>query len=909
VKQLETSSEEFAMSGLRRWIGRLASVRGGVVTGCLVGLVFVGLRWGLPDDGREVGPLGVYSECRHHVSQQKGDGLPPRAPNPWFHVQRAYPQGTIPLDRWREAQLMAQEMRTQAQRSRGGQAKTDWVSRGPTNVGGRITDLAVDPTDGYTVYAAAADGGVLRTENGGASWTPLFDEQAALAVGAVAIDPQNPQVIYAGTGEVNPGGGSTAYGGVGILRSSDGGDTWQPLGLENSGSIGRIVVDPLDGQRLFVAVMGHLWEGGPDRGVYRTTDGGATWERVLYVDATTGCVDLIQRPDNPDVVLAAMWQRIRQPEYYDYGGPGCAVYRTVDGGDSWSVVGGGLPAPSADGGRIGLSLCRTQSAVMHVVYADRVGYFDGLYRSTDGGLSWTQTNDGSLVNAFASYGWWFGNVRTHSTNANYIYLLGLEFYRSTNGGASYQNVSDIMHVDHHGMDFGPGLDPLIYNGNDGGVYRSQNGGSLWTKLYDLPITQVYRVGYDPSNPAALYGGTQDNSTVRTLSGDVDDWDVIYGGDGFQPIVHPASSNRIWAQYQYGVIGYSSNGGASFGNATSGISYSDRKNWNAPHVMDPVDPNTRYTGTQRVYRNTSNTSWTSISGDLTGGPHQGNSGQVDGTLTTLAVSPVDNGVLWSGSDDGKVHVFDGVSWLDVSDGLPQRWITAVRCDPHDRNTAFVTVSGFRWAEPLAHVFKTTDLGANWTPIAGNLPDVPVNDVVIDPEVADTYYVGTDVGVFATGDGGASWYALGGNLPRVVVTSLVLPPGSRVLIAGTYGRSFFSYDLGDPTPVGEDDRLAGLALGRVLPPYPNPTGGGTSIRWQANQDQAVTVEVFTVSGRRIWRHGPVVGQTASDAASQAAPASLFWDGTDSGGRPVPSGVYLVRVSTSGRSIGAKTVVVRR
>jgi photosystem II stability/assembly factor-like uncharacterized protein len=750
-------------------------------------------------------------------SQVRGDGLPPRAPNPWFFVERAFPFGEIPREHWRRAQAQAA-----AHRAAESPRSAAWTQRGPTNIGGRMTGIAVHPLDGDIVYAGAAEGGVLRSVDAGQTWTPLFDDQPVLSVGAVAIDPGNPDVIYAGTGEVNPGGGSVAYGGAGLFRSIDQGDSWEFVGLEDSGSIGRIRIDPTDSDRIFVAVLGFLWETSPQRGVYRTTDGGTTWERVLFVDSETGCVDLIMRPDDPDVLYAATWQRIRQPEYYDYGGPGCAVYRTTDGGDNWTQVGGGLPTPSANGGRIGLSLCASQPDVMHAIYADRIGYFDGLYQSTDGGFTWIRTNDGSLSGVFASYGWWFGNVRTHPVDAGMIYVLGLDFYRSTNGGASYQYASGGMHVDHHGLDFGPGPDPVIYNGNDGGVYRSTNGGSVWTKLYDLPVTQAYRIALDANNANARYVGAQDNGTNRTLTGATDDWDNIYGGDGFQPIVHPSDSNRIWAQYQYGSLAYSGNGGSSWSGATAGIGASDRKNWNSPLIQDPTYADRRYFGTNKVYRSASNTSWSAISPDLTGGPHAGNPGQVNGTLTTLAVSPLNGNVIWAGSDDGYVHVTtdSGRNWTDVSAALPVRWITSVRTDPFSANTAYVTISGFRWAEPLPHVFRTTDLGANWEAIAGNLPEAPVNDFLADPDHPDRYFVATDVGVYETLNGGSSWSTLGEGLPNVVVTSLALDPGNQELFAGTYGRSVFSistagvpcpWDCAEPADgdVGVVDFLALLA----------------------------------------------------------------------------------------------------
>ena len=837
------------------------------------------------------------------ISKTKGDGLPPRAPNKWFHTERAFPHGYIPRQEWAEAQLVARVFKEEAkQRASSGLRTEDWISRGPVNVGGRITAMAVDPTDGSIVYAGCAEGGVLRSINGGTDWTPVFDDQPSLSVGAIAIDPSNPQVIYTGTGEVNPGGGSVAYGGTGVYRSSDGGDTWVPIGLESTGSIGRIIVDPDDSDRIFVAAMGHLWSPNDERGIYRTTDGGDTWQRVHFIDQNTGCVDIIQRPDQPDVLLAAMWRRVREPEAYDYGGSTCAVWRSDDGGDTWSIVGGGLPLPDSDSGRIGLSLCAGTPDRMYAIYADRVGYFDGLYRSDDGGFSWSRTSDSSLANVFSSFGWWFGNVRVHPENPQTLFVLGLDFFRSTNGGASYSDVGSGVHVDHHGLAFGSGSNPVIYNGNDGGVYRSNNGGASWFITGDQPTTQIYRLGLDASNPNALYLGAQDNGTNRTLTGSPGDFEHIYGGDGFQPLVHPANSNQIWAQYQYGGLGYSGNGGQSFSFADDGISGSDRIGWNAPHIQDPTDDDTRYFGTQRLYRSSSNTSWTSISGDLTGGPHAGNNGQVNGTLTTLAVSPLDGGVIWSGSDDGKVFVLPGGfgSWTDVSDGLPERWITSVRCDPFDRETAYVTVSGFRWGEDMSHVYRTRNLGADWEAIDGNLPDAPVNEILPDPMFEDLYYVATDLGVFQTLNGGLDWTMLGSDLPNVVVNTLVIEPTTRTLLAGTYGRSIFGYSLPSETSAVGDLVIADGA-GELVAPWPNPTSGRTSFGFAARRDVDLTVEVFNVAGRRVWSRplSAVGGQTAV----------MGWNGQDSRGRNLASGVYLVRALDGERVLGSKTVVLQR
>ncbi len=739
------------------------------------------------------------------VSTVRGDGTPPREPNTWFVVERAFPDDRIPLDRWRAARARAADMRRSPARD------VSWTARGPSNIGGRVTSLAVDPTDDRVVFAGAAEGGVLRSVDGGATWEAVFDDQEVLAIGALAIDPRDPDTVLAGTGEANPGGGSMAYGGAGLFRSTDGGASWESLGLEQTGSIARVVIDAADPQRLFVAAMGQLWEDDAGRGVFRSADGGATWEQVLFVDEGTGCIDLVQRPDDPDVLFAATWERRRRAEAFDYGGPGSGVYRSDDGGDTWQRVGGGLPEASEDGGRIGLALCDAQPDVMAAIYAAADGTFDGIYRSTDGGATWARTDDADLASVYSSYGWWFGNVRIHPDDPERILVLGLTLWSSDDGGRSYVRSDDGMHVDHHALVFGPAPERVIYEGNDGGVYRSDDDAATWTELVDLPITQVYRLALDPSDARVLYVGTQDNGTCRTVTGALDDWERIAGGDGFAAVVHPDDPARVWTLRQYGHLKYSNDGGESWTEALKGIDPEDRVNWDAPHVMDPSDPGRRYYGTQRVYRSVGNLGWEAISPDLTGGTTQGQAGQVDGTLTTIGVSPVDGDVLWTGSDDGHVFVTDdgGGRWTDVSGDLPLRWVTAVRPDPRDAETAYATLSGFRWAESEAHVYRTDDLGRSWAPLGADLPDAPVNDLLVDPEQPGRLFAASDVGVFESVDGGAHWSALGRGLPIVVVNALALDAPRRILVAGTYGRSTFScpvpVDGGDAPP--PDDGSAG------------------------------------------------------------------------------------------------------
>ena len=758
--------------------------------------------------------------------------VPVKVPDSYFFLQRAYPYGKIDkaaLKHGRECFLNNAALSLTS--------GPTWVPRGPNKIQGRVTSIAVDPRDDDVAYIGAAEGGVFRTGDRGASWTPLFDSMSSLSIGAVALDPEEPDTVFVGTGEVNPGGGSVAYGGTGLYRSQDNGETWTLLGLEQSGSIGRIVVHPSNSNIIHVAVMGELWEAGPDRGIYRTVDGGQTWERTLFVNDTTGCVDIIQRPDDPNVLFAAMWQRIRAPAAFDYGGPACGVYKSEDGGETWNLTGNGLPASSNNLGRIGLAVSQSNPDVMCAIYADRTGFFDGVYRTTDGGDNWNRTNDGQLANVYSSFGWWFGNIRIHPENEDEIFVIGLNVFRSDNGGGSYFQVGANMHVDHHEFAFGSGTDPIIYAGNDGGVYTSVNGLTFLRTPGDLPITQGYRVAVSELNEDALWVGTQDNGTNNDLDGD-GQFEFVFGGDGFQPVPHLTDTNRQWAQFQFGNVFFIENNSAL--NATGGLF--GRVNWNAPHAQDPNDPERRYFGTDRVFQNIGNTSWTSISPDLTGGVQQGNQGQVNGTLTTITVSPASSDVIWAGSDDGSVRVTQnrGGLWTDVSTGsiLPARWVTSITADPDSPGTALVTFSGFRWNEDVAHIYRTTNFGQDWTAMDGDLPDIPVNDLFIDPLNNNVYFVATDAGVYRSIDAGATWRLFGIGLPNVVVTDFAFQQSTRELVAGTYGRSIFSVAIDDDGVILGDVNQDGIvSLLDVGPFVALITSGSFQVEGDVNKDGTV------------------------------------------------------------------------
>lgn len=830
-------------------------------------------------------PLAPFREEREEA----------KIPSDWFLLQRAWPYPDIRqssrLAAWEQARRLREE--SLALRGAGG----TWVPEGPTNVGGRIVDVVCHPTDPDVCWVGAAEGGVMKTTDGGQTWIPTMDFESSLSIGDLALDPSDPQVLYVGTGEPNGGGGSVTYGGTGVFKSIDGGLTWTNVGLPESRHIGRVVVDPNAPGRVFVAVLGTLWSTSPERGLYRSTDAGGSWQQVLALTDSTGAVDVAVHPTTSSVVYAAMWERIREPNRITYGGPNSGLWRSLDGGDTWSQLGNGLPSGAV--GRIGIAVTPDQPDWIYAVYSDAApGSFLGVFKSTDRGSSWTQTNDSALADVFASYGWWFSNIRVDPNDADRVFVLGLDFYRSQNGGGSWQETSDGMHVDHHGLDFGPGV---IYEGNDGGMYVSDDNGSHWTKLPDLPATQFYAIDVDHQNPWRLYGGAQDNGTNRTLTGAVNDWEHILGGDGFRPNVDPVNNAYVYAEYQGGSLYRSTNGGGSFTSAQSGLS--GRRNWSMPVELDPSNPATLYCGSNYVFRSTNRAaSWSAISPDLSNGPGGGN--QTFGTITTIAVAETDPNVIWAGLDDSNVWVTTngGTSWARVDAGLPDRWITRVAVDPTAADVSYVTVSGFRWEEPLPHVFRSTDFGASWTDISSNLPEAPVNDIVVDPQSSSVLYVATDFGVYWSTDLGGSWSMLGSGLPNVVVNDLELHDPTRTLVAGTYGRSMWSLDLATVTAAAElvPGNPAGDGL-RLEAPRPNPLAGGrVTVRYFLPRESAVSLRVLDVSGRLV-----AVLEEGRRAAGEGA---ATWDGRDGRGRRVAAGAYFLRLEADGASRTRKLTVLR-
>ena len=775
-----------------------------------------------------------FSESPNIVEEDKA------VPNEWFYAQRAFPQGKIDKRAYHEALRYRQDL-IQNQST---ESYTEvWEFKGPTNIGGRVSDLEIPSNTSGTIYVGTASGGIFKTENTGDTWVPIFDDAMSLSIGDMELAPSNNDIIYVGTGESNAGGGSLAYDGVGVYRSDDGGNSWQYLGLENIGSVGKIEVAYDESNVAYVAAMGDLFGDNSERGVYKTTDGGGTWNQVLFISDSTGVVDLAMHPTNSNIIFAAAWERIRRPDRRRYTGASSGIYRTIDGGDNWELLTNGLPTQANDKGRIGLAISPSDPNYVYAYIVNEGGTLTGIYQTTNGGDNWSSVTKNGIGEP--PFMWWFGKIYVHPESPNSLFALSLDvhYIEDITSSNFWETRFAGAHVDQHAIAIHPQNPDWVVAGNDGGVYLSEDRGVNFEKLNGLPITQFYRATLDFQFPERLYGGTQDNGTNRTLTGNLDDWVRIFGGDGFFTLVNPVDNNFVYAEFQNGNLARSLDGGFSFSSSMAGFQ-STRRNWNSPVVFDPNDPSILYMGGNRLNKTTNHAgSWESISPDLTDGPGGGN--LTFGTITTISVSPIDGDIIMVGTDDGNVSITidGGDNWNNVSDGLPKFWVTRVHLDPTELGVAYATISGFRYNEETTHVFKTLDNGSTWIPISGDLPNIPVNDIVVNP-INHDLYIATDIGVFISKNDGDSWELLGTGLPNVVITDLTYHEPTATLLAATYGRSLFTVEVDIDVSVNE---LAQNGLDVSV--FPNPFAENSNITITNEGFQYLEIQVFDLNGRLI------------------------------------------------------------
>jgi len=794
-------------------------------------------------------------------------------PSEWFDYQRTYPHGQINQKHYLKAMRQVAEMQKKSN------SDITWEFAGPTNIGGRISDIEIHPNSQNTIYVGAASGGIFKSVNNGSSWENIFADVPTIGIGDIAVDPGNENIIYAGTGEANAS--SNTFLGSGIYKSGDAGNTWYFSGLENSAYIGRIIVDYNNSSRLFVAACGNLFTKNADRGIYRSTEGGANWEQILFLTDSTSGIDLVQHPVDPDILYASMWERYRGKEYRRSFGETSGIWKTTNGGDNWTELTTGLPT-GTDVGRIGITISESNPNVLYAIY-DKSDYNTEVYKTIDGGTSWTQTNDGSLSSINNTFGWYFGQIKVDPQNENRVFAMGQHFYRTEGGGTSWTKNYD-MHVDHHAMEF---TDDRIWEGNDGGLYYSTNNGTSWTKVNNLPLTQFYDIALDSTYTGRLYGGTQDNNSIRTVTGNIDDWETLLGGDGMYCLVDYTNPNIYYCEYQWGEV-YRFEGSNSY---YIGF-YGERTNWSTPYILHPFNPNILYAGTYRVHRSTNQgDNWSVISGDLTkGGDNSFH------TITTIDISKLDPNILITGSADGKVYITtnDGANWTDITSGLPDRWITRVKTDPFDVNTIYATVSGFRWDEHYSHVYKSTNLGQNWEAIDGNLPEIPVNAMVLDPDVEGRIFIGTDAGVYMTNNSGGSWECISLNIPNAPVMAMEFHHADRKLFIGTYGvGAYKTYIPPEFVSVNEIEKK------NVLEIYPNPvkTGDIIYIKVTGSKDRTMDFYVYNISGKMLYQ---------SEFDIRNGNNLYTWNTCSNTGKELPKGTYICSFILDGKKYNKKIII---
>ncbi|MFN8864471.1 MAG: VPS10 domain-containing protein [Flavobacteriales bacterium] len=690
---------------------------------------------------------------------------------------------------------------------------------GPAVTSGRVTAIDVVPGNPATILAGTASGGLWKSESGGVSWTPVFDKQPVLGIGAVKVSPSNPDVIWVGTGEGNPRNSQTS--GKGIFRSGDGGITWVLQGLEQTRTIHRICVHPQRQEVVYAGAPGSAW--GPDahRGVYKTTDSGATWKKVLFVNDSTGCADLVMDPRNSDKLFAAMWQYQREPWFFNSGGKGSGLYMTTDGGNQWKRMGKEEGLPDGKLGRIGLAIAPGNPKV---VYALVEGKETALYRSDDGGFKWSMINNTDV----GDRPFYYNEIHVDPSNENHLIYLHSVVSESIDGGKTWKTILPYygVHPDHHAFWWSSENPDFMIEGNDGGLNISYDGGKNWRFASDIPVAQFYHINYDMQTPYNVYGGMQDNGSWRGpgyvwhSDGIIDsDWQEVLFGDGFDVVPDPTDERFVYAMYQGGHLycADTQTGQEQFIQPVHPDGTSLRFHWNAAIAADPLNPGGIFYGSQFLhYSSDKGMSWKVLSPDLTTNDPDKQKGNKSGGLTidatsaetfctilTIAPSALDSAVIWVGTDDGQIQLTRdrGKTWKNFSaiPGMPKgAWVPQIVASLHQAGEAWVVVNNYRRNDWKPYLFHTTDFGKTWKNIVSE-PAISGHclSMVQDHVEPSLLFLGTEHGLYVSIDYGKTWTKWPDTFPSVATQDMKIHPRESDLIIGTFGRA--AYILDDLTPL--------------------------------------------------------------------------------------------------------------
>ena len=847
-----------------------------------------------------------------------------------------------------------------------------WQFVGPTNTSGRMTDIAVVEPRGenHTIYVAGASGGVWRTTNEGTTWEPVFQDAASTSIGEVTLAPSNQDIVWVGTGEANIFRSSMA--GSGIYKSTDAGETWTHMGLTDTQTIPRIIVHPTDPDVVYVAASGHEWTDNEERGVYKTTDGGETWEKILYISERTGAIDLVMDPEDVDTLYAATWQRVREKwndprnePWYDESG----IHRSTDGGETWEQINNGLPEGRYRG-RIGIDVARSNPDVLYAFLDNyeigneappgatdaygrpRGGQIKGatVYRSDDRGDSWTQVSptDATMERASGTYGWVFGQLRVDPNDEDTVYFMGLGLNVSNDGGRTWRPLRG-MHGDHHGLWIDPQNSSYLVNVNDGGVDISYDAGVNWKNFNNdgLTLVQFFNIGIDMDDPFYIYGSVQDHGSRRgmvDLSRGRDSIPAVAfenapGGEGSSHAIDPTDPNTVYSAGFYGTI---SRTDVSTGERVSLVPVPAegepplRGQWVAPFIISPHNPRIIYHGMNILYRSLDRgDNFEAISPDLTYNeldrigdiPYQ--------TIYTISESPFRFGLIYVGTDDGRVWMTPdgGETWNELTGTLPERkFISRMVASAFDEGTVYMTQNGKRDDDFAAYVWKSTDYGQTWEDISANIPLGPVNVIREDPNNPRVLYVGTDIGVYVSVSGGEYWETLSAGLPSTFVSDMQIHPRDQIAVISTHGRGMWAIDVKNISEIDSDVLGSALHLFDIDPVTLPAAGGGRRggggfggggaaphaiINYYMENAQSVDIVINDASGNLV---RPLQG------SGEAGLNSVVWNldreggagrggqrggGGFRGGGPnvrMPPGAYTV-VITAGANTAEATIELRR
>jgi len=833
-----------------------------------------------------------------------------------------------------------------------------WRNLGPFRTGAWTTAIAVPETPAkahlYTFYVGTRNGGVWKTTNNGTTFEPVFDAQPSLSIGAIEVAPSDASMVWVGTGESYQA--RSSYSGDGVYKSTDAGKTWTNMGLRDSQHIARIIVHPKKPNLVYVAVMGHLFTPNAERGLFVTEDGGKTWKKSLFVDEKTGVIDLVMSRKDPNVLYAATYELTRRAWDLDVGGPGSGIWKTTDGGKKWTRLGGGLPAGRL--GRIGIDLYQANPSILYAIIENantrppteqeakrnagrpKPGEFvvgNQVYRSDDAGRTWTMTHDPKLsIGSKAAYS--FNILRVDPGDANHLLVISDAMPNSSDGGKTWQGTSwppvgmftkafgdfRVVWWDQQNPD-------RLLVGSDGGFYASYDRGKTADHYLNLPVGEFYAIDADMDVPYNVYGGMQDHDSWRGPSNswsglvNVADWVTVGTGDGMYNRVDPTDSRWLYNASQFGdhkrvdqklrtmtdIMPKRPSGQPPL-----------RWNWNTPIHLSPHNPQIVYTGAQVLLRSLNRgDAWQEISPDLTTDDATKTFGRGNTqfcTMTTISESPVTAGVIWIGTDDGRVQVTrtHGAVWIDATSAIAKaggpadRWVSRVFASSYDAGTALVAKNGFRQDDFMAYLFKTTDYGATWTSISAGLPDQPINVVWQDRTNRNLLFVGNDRGVWVSIDGGGRWARMKGTMPNVPVHDLLVHPRERELVVGTYGRAMYIADVSvlqqlDEKLLAEDAHMFDLDphtpvetsgwgnydfYGDRFVSTPNePAGMIVSYYLRDAGDRKVTVRVADLTNVLL---------RIITGTSQQGLNAVRWDLRDSNGRMQAVGEYLVTLEIDGR-----------